>query len=78
MTNIFTSNAGMFGHSVFQLINLVSSPFQIAMSTYLLYKYIGWASFVGKNKNTKFTLQINSNQFLQNLTKNLHILNNVW
>lgn len=47
MTNLITSNASTFEYCGYQLVGLLSSPFQIAICTYLLYKYIGVATFVG-------------------------------
>jgi len=47
MTNLITTNASTFEWCGYQLVGLLSSPFQIAICTFLLYKYIGAATFVG-------------------------------
>jgi len=47
MINLVTTNTGTFEHCAMHLVQLLSSPFQIAICTFLLYKYIGAATFVG-------------------------------
>nr|QUF59452.1 ATP-binding cassette transporter Abcc1-7 [Brachionus angularis] len=47
MTTIITSNAQTFEGCVYHLNGLISTPLQIFISTYMLYKYLGYATFVG-------------------------------
>lgn len=47
MTNIITSNTHTFEFCVYHLIGLISTPLQIVISTYMLYKYLGVATFAG-------------------------------
>lgn len=68
MTNLITSNASTFEMCVYHLVGLVSSPFQIAICTYLLYKYIGVATFAGLSTMVIF---IPLNGFFANLSKKI-------
>jgi ATP-binding cassette subfamily C (CFTR/MRP) protein 1 len=47
MTNIITSNAASFDFCLFYLISCISAPVQLAMSIYMLWRYIGVATFAG-------------------------------
>lgn len=47
MTTLIASNAQTFEWSCFHFIGLVSTPLQIAISTYMLWKYLGVATFAG-------------------------------
>jgi ATP-binding cassette, subfamily C (CFTR/MRP), member 1 len=47
MTNLITTNTTTYEWCGYYLTGALSSPFQIAICTYLLYKYIGVASLVG-------------------------------
>lgn len=47
MTNLITTNAGSFEFSIYHLIGIVSTPLQIVISTYMLWKYLGWATLAG-------------------------------
>ncbi len=49
MTNLITTNAASFEHGVYNFVGLISTPFQIAMCSYLLYNKIGIATFAGKS-----------------------------
>nr|APD26530.1 ATP-binding cassette transporter subfamily C member 1 X7 protein [Brachionus koreanus] len=47
MTNLITTNTQTFESCVFHLIGLISTPLQIFISTWMLYKYLGYATFFG-------------------------------
>ena len=68
MTNLITSNASTFEMCVYHLVGLISSPFQIAICTYLLYKYIGLAIFAGLSTIVIF---FPLNGFFVNLSKKM-------
>nr|QNH67882.1 ATP-binding cassette transporter subfamily C member 1 X7 [Brachionus rotundiformis] len=47
MTNLITTNTQTFESCVFHLIGLISTPLQIFISTWMLYKFLGYATFFG-------------------------------
>jgi ABC-type multidrug transport system fused ATPase/permease subunit len=47
MTNLITTNAQSFDFCLFQLVSCVSAPIQLAICIYMLYQYIGIATFAG-------------------------------
>nr|UOU03338.1 ATP-binding cassette subfamily C1-7 [Brachionus rubens] len=47
MTNLITTNAQTFESCVYHIIGIVSTPLQIFISTWMLYKYLGYATFFG-------------------------------
>ncbi len=68
MINLVTTNTGTFEHCAMHLVQLLSSPFQIAICTFLLYKYIGAATFVGLSTMIVF---IPLNTFFARLSKKI-------
>ncbi|CAF0716991.1 unnamed protein product, partial [Brachionus calyciflorus] len=47
MTNLITTNTQTFESCVYHLIGIISTPLQIFISTWMLYKYLGYATFFG-------------------------------
>nr|QNH67946.1 ATP-binding cassette transporter subfamily C member 1 X7 [Brachionus plicatilis] len=47
MTNLITTNTYTFESCVYHLIGIVSTPLQIFISTWMLYKFLGYATFFG-------------------------------
>lgn len=47
MTNLITTNTQTFESCVYHLIGLISTPLQIFISTWMLYKFLGYATFFG-------------------------------
>ena len=66
MTNLATTDAGAFQFTPFHLTSLVSVPVQILISTYLLWKYLGWATLAGISTMIVF---IPLNTFFANINK---------
>jgi ABC-type multidrug transport system fused ATPase/permease subunit len=68
MTNLITNDAGQFEFGIYQLVGIISTPLQIAISTYMLYKYLGIATFVGI---ASILLFLPSNAFIVKRAKNI-------
>lgn len=68
MTNLITTNSHTFEHCSYHLTGILSSPFQIIISSYLLYQYIGVATLVGLSSMIIF---IPLNSFFANRGKKI-------
>jgi ABC-type multidrug transport system fused ATPase/permease subunit len=68
MTNLITTNAFTFAHCASNFVGIISSPFQIALCSYLLYQQIGIATFIGMATMLVF---IPLNAYLAGLGKRL-------
>ena len=47
MTNILSTNAAQFEYCLFHLVSCFSAPLQLFIAVYMLWKYIGAATFAG-------------------------------
>jgi ABC-type multidrug transport system fused ATPase/permease subunit len=71
MTNLITTNAASFEHhNLMLLMNLLSTPLQIVLSTYFLWRYLGWATLAGLASMLAF---IPINVYLTRTTKRLRV-----
>jgi ABC-type multidrug transport system fused ATPase/permease subunit len=68
MTNLITNDAGQFEFGIYQLVGIISTPLQLVISTYMLYKYLGIASFVGI---ASILLFLPTNAFIVKRSKNI-------
>ena len=48
MTTLLITNTDAFEHFIENLVDILSVPFQLAVGSYLLYKKIGMATFIGE------------------------------
>lgn len=70
MTNLITTNAASFEWSIYHFVGLISTPLQILISSYMLWKYIGWATLAGL---ASMILFLPLNAYLTRVSKKLRM-----